>query len=325
MRPLCFALLLAARLLPAADAALPDLLPAGTKVMIGVRLHAIIGSPLFQGVASQAMSAGSDWMSIAATIGFDPLKDIDEILIASTADGQNAPALLVVRGRFDVTRLSAGAKRYRGVPLLSGTKGATSMIALLDASTAIAGDVPTVEAAIDRRGRGGRISAALAEQVEALRARYDIWGTGQVPPGALPPAGQAPGLDSVDRFQFGLLLSHGIEVSAEVHARNAKDLEKLVSGLQFFKMAMAAQPKQASPDVKWETHVEGNTLKLSLAVPEDVVRKAVLARAASAKFGLSSGSLRVTAPASPAPVPAALPPAGNENGDSVVLRLPGKR
>jgi hypothetical protein len=329
LRPLCFALLLAARLLPGADAGLPDFLPTGTKVVIGVRLRAITGSPLFQGVASQAMSAGSDWMTIASMIGFDPLKDIDEILIASTADRQNAPALLVVRGRFDVARLSAGANRYRGVPLLSGGKGPDSMIALLDASTALAGDAPTVRTAIDRRGSGGRISAALAQQVEALRGRYDIWGAGQVQPGAVPAAGQASGFDSVDRFEFGLLVTHGIEVSAELHARSPKDLEKLAASLQFFRMAIAAQPQQSSADIKWETHVEGDTLKLSLAVPENVLQRAALARSASAKPSLSGASLSITGPSLPAATagaPAtALPPASDANGDTVVLRLPGRR
>ena len=321
-------LLLAARMLPAADAALPDFLPANTKVMLGVRLRAITGSPLFQGFATQAMSAGSDWMTMASMIGFDPLKDIDEILIAAAADRQNAPALIVVSGRFDVERLSAGAKRYHGVPLLSVSKGADSLTALLSATTAIAGDAAAVRAAIDHRG-GGPIDGALAERVESLRARYDIWGVGQVPPGFKSPAGQAPGLDSVDRFQFGLLLSHGIEISAEVHARSPQDLQKLAGSLLLIKAAMAGQPNQGPDAVKLETQVEGNTLKISLAVPEAELRKALQARANAARSAPMGGSVSITGnPAttvSPA-APASARPAANANGgDTVVLTLPGKR
>lgn len=327
MRPLCFVLLLAARVLPAADAALPDFLPPDTKVMIGVRLRAILGSQMFQSVASQAVTAGSDWMTVASMIGFDPLKDIDEIYIASPADRQNAPALAIVRGRFDVERLSKDARRYHGIPLLSGGKG-DSLIALLDASTAIAGDAESVHGAIDRRGKTA-ISPAMAKHVEMLRGKYDIWGTGEVPNGLVPPAGaQAPGLESVDRFEFGLQVTHGIDASAELHARSAKDLEKLAGSLQFFKSAMASQQGQAASAVKLETHVEGNTLKISLKVPEEEMRKAMVARAAAPSGPVTgSRSIGFSGAKAPAPaVPAAAPAQVKDgNGDTVLLTLPGKR
>jgi hypothetical protein len=306
-------------MLPAADAALPDFLPPDTKVMIGVRLRAIVSSQMFQSVASQAVAAGSDWMTVASMIGFDPLKDIDEIFIASPADRQNAPALAIVRGRFDVERLSKGAKRYHGIPLLAGGKGPDSLIALLDASTAIAGDAESVHGAIDRRGKTA-ISPAMAARVEILRGKYDIWGAGEVPKGVVPPAGaQAPGLESVDRFEFGLQLTHGIDASAELHARSAKDLEKLAGSLQFFKSAMASQQGQAASAVKLETHVEGNTLKISLKVPEEEMRKAMLARAAAPSRPVVA---RTPTPAVPAAAPAQVK---DGNGDTVLLTLPGKR
>jgi hypothetical protein len=311
-------LLLAARLLPAADAALPDFLPANTKVMLGVRLRAITGSPLFQGIATQAMSAGSDWMTIASMIGFDPLHDIDEILIATTAERQNAPALMVVSGHFDVERLAAGAKRYHGVPLLTVSKNTGNLTALLNDTTAIAGDAAVVRAAIDHRG-GGLIDTTLARRVESLRGRYDIWGVGQVPPGFKSPAGQAPGLDSVDRFQFGLLLTHGIELSAELHARSAEDIQKLAASLQLIKAAMANRPNQAPVAVKLETQLEGNTLKLSLAIPEEELRKAIQSRATAFRPAPAGGAVTITGN----PVPAH--PAANAGGDTVVLTLPGKR
>jgi hypothetical protein len=317
MRPLCLCLLLAARLLPAADAALPDFLPANTKVMMGVRLRAITGSPLFQGIATQAMNSGSDWMTMASMIGFDPLKDIDEILIATSAERQNAPALMVVSGHFNVERLAAGAKRYHGVPLLSVTKGSNSLTALLSDTTAIAGDAAIVRAAIDHRG--SPLDSAFAERVESLRSRYDIWGVGDVPPGFKSPAGQAPGLDSVDRFQFGLLLSHGIEASAELHARSAEDIQKLAASVQLIKAAVANQPNRAPVAVKLDTQVEGNTLKLSLAIPEEELRKAIQSRATAFRPAPAGGAVTITGN------PATAHPTTNASGDTVVLTLPGKR
>ncbi len=323
MRRLCFVYLLAVCLLPAADGPFPGYLPPETQALIGVRLHALTSSPLFRDAASQAVTAGSDWMAVASMIGFDPLKDIDEILIASASDRPNGPALLVVRGRFDVARFSKGANHYHGVPLLgTGSKTSQGLIALLDGSTALAGDAALVHAAIDRRGSASAVSGELAERAQALRERYDIWGIGTVPKDAAANMAQAPGLDAVDRFEFGLILSNGIELSAELHARTQKDLEKLAATVQLFKAMTAGQPGQPSSGVKFESSMAGDSLKLSVAVPEATLRKAMQSRQA----------IRRPVTASPVPGPAAVfapspakPPVINGNGDTVVITLPGKR
>jgi len=90
MKHSALTLLLAARAL-AGDSGLPDFLPPGTKVMFGVQVRRILNSSLAQGVSragmagalSGAASTGADWQKIAAFAGFDPFKDIDELLIAS--------------------------------------------------------------------------------------------------------------------------------------------------------------------------------------------------------------------------------------------------
>lgn len=329
MRPLCLVLLLGASLLPAAAAGLPDFLPTNTKVLIGVRLGAITASPLFQAYASQTMSAGSDWMNMSLLMGFNPLKDIDELLVATTAGGQNAPALLVIHGRFDVERLSAGARRYHGVPLLPTSHASDSFIALLDTSTAITGQAELVRSAIDRRGKGDSIAAGLADRAEALRNRYDIWGVGEVAEGVKAPAGPAVGLDSIDRFQFGLVLSHGIEASAELHARSAKDLEKLAGSLRIFTAALMNQAKQSSSAVKLDTRVNSNTLNVSLVLPEDELRQALQARRAAMAFSRSGSGVAVTGtPVASSPNAAPSRRATSDpdsEADTVVLRLPGKR
>ena len=66
-------------------------------------------------------------------------------------------------------------------------------MALLDATTAIAGELPLVRQAIDRRGHGG-IGADLAARVEAVRNRYDIWGLGDRPAGIQTARFDSPGI-----------------------------------------------------------------------------------------------------------------------------------
>jgi hypothetical protein len=323
MRRLCFVYLLAVCLLPAAEGSLPGYLPPETKALIGVRLRSLAASPFFKDAASQAMASRSDWMAVASMIGFDPLKDIDEILIASASDQPNAPALLVVRGRFDVARLSNGAKHYRGVPLIgASTKTAQGVIALVDSSTALAGDAALVHAAIDRRGNPSSVSEELVARAETLRERYDIWGIGTVPKVAAANMAQAPpGLDAIDRFEFGLILSKGLELSAELHARSQKDLEKLAGTIQLFQAMTADRPGQPASGVKFESHMAGETLKLAVFVPEAAMRKAMQSRAAAVRPATVSpvpGPATVSAPV------AAKPPVLNGNGDTVIITLPGK-
>ena len=268
--------LVAARLFAAGDSAL-NFLPADTKVVIGIRVSAIRESALFKDAGTEAQKMGEDWMKLVAITGFDPLHDIDEVLIFSPADNEKASALIAVRGRFNLERMGAGAKRYHGVAILgegAGT-GGTSVLALLDATTAIAGEAPAVRAAIDRRGHGAPLDAKLAERVQSLAERFDIWGTGERPEGFVAPTGKREDLDSIDRFEFGIRISKGLEIGAEVHAKSSKDADKLAASLAMLQAMMIGR-EPAAP--KFDVQVKDGTIKLSLAVSEDDLKKAIAAQ-----------------------------------------------
>src|ERR1035438_7805065 len=254
-------LLFAVRAVPAADAALTDLFPAGTKVVLGINLRSVVESPMGQAVAAQtqkqvqSQAAAADWLKLASLAGFDPLRDIDEVLVATNGEGQNPPSLIVATGRFDVARLAQGAKRYHDVPVLGGDKPTDGVVALLNASTALAGDRPTVLATIDHLGNRAQIDRALAERVAAARGRYDIWGLGDRPEGFVAPAPQASALESIDRFQFGVSVSHGLELGAEIHARSPKEPEQVSATLGMLQaMIKAKQPTTGS--AKFDMHAE---------------------------------------------------------------------
>jgi len=289
MKYCAFVLLLAARAF-CAESALPDFLPPGTKIMIGVQLRHILESSLVQtatagaGAAAAMNSAAlplsgasmaADWQKLVGLAGFDPLKDIDEVLIATPGQGQNPPVLLVAHGNFNLERFSANADSYHSVPMLRSAKGSKGTIALFDASTAVLGDVAEVQKAIDRRGSGRGPGASLAAAVNALRSRYDIWGFGTgISNQTKQPSQQ--GLDSIDQFQFGISVSHGLELSAEAHARTAEDAAKLMQSAQFLRMMMAQQP--GAEAVKLDIQEDHGTVKLALAISEEELKKAMEAQ-----------------------------------------------
>jgi hypothetical protein len=274
--------LAAARFAAAGDLSL-NLLPPDTKVVFGVRVSAITESVLFKDAGTEAKQLSEEWLKLVAITGFDPLHDIDELLIGSAADNEKAAALVVLRGRFDLARMGAGATRYHGIAMVGGGKGGNSVLALLDASTAVAGEMPVVRAAIDRQGRGTPLDGALTARVQALRERFDIWGTGERPEGFVAPTGKREELDSLDRFEFGVRISKGFELGAELHARSPKDAEKLAASMQSLKamMAMMKGREQAVPNI--DVQLRDGTIKISLAISEDDLKKAMAAqRAASA-------------------------------------------
>jgi hypothetical protein len=284
--------LAAVRLVGAAGDPPLNYFPPDTKVVIGIKLAAIRDSALFKANGADAQKLGEDWAKMMAFVGFDPLHDIDEILIFSSAADEKALGLMAVRGRFNLELMSVGAKRYHDVALLGEGKGGNGVVALLDATTALAGDATVVRAAIDRRGQGTAPDAVLAARVVALSGRFDIWGMGERPEGFVAPTGKRAEFDSIDRFEFGMRVSKGLEIGAEVHARTPRDAAKLAGTVEALKMMI----NRGGTGPKVDVQLTEGTVKLSLALSEDDLKQAMAMRAASAPKAASAPTI-VTSPA----------------------------
>src|SRR5438045_1987489 len=105
-----------ARLAAAGDQAL-DFAPPNTKAIFGVRVSQIAHSALFLAAAEQKSALVEQWAKLVALVGFDPLRDIDEVVIAAPDDDHKSQGLVILRGRFNEEKMAAGAARYRGVPM----------------------------------------------------------------------------------------------------------------------------------------------------------------------------------------------------------------
>jgi hypothetical protein len=347
MRWLLSVFLLALPAYTAEDSGAFDLLPPGARIVFGVRVRAVVNSSLAQSLSSEIVGASGDWQKLIAVAGFDPLHDLDELVLASTGEGKEAPVLIVVRGTFDTARLAAKAKPYHGVPLVSigeklgigeklnvGAKAA--IIAILDASTILTGDPAEVKAAIDRRGSPTLLDPALAARIADYRQHYEIWGVADNPAGLARRLSDSSGpqpFDSIDRFQLGLGLNHGLEIAAELHARSAEDAAQLTSSLRLLEAMFKASQPSANAGTKLNIESSEGTLKIALAVSEEDLKKAIAQqrRTASAARTPAPAPAFVPAPA-PAPVPAPVriqssrsatrPGVQSGNGGTSVLTLP---
>jgi len=336
------ALLVSARLAPAADGPVPDFAPPGTRAVIGLHLRSVIDSSLVKSLGADMLKNAGAWNASSSLPGIDPLKDIDDVVVTTTMEGDHPPSLVICRGRFRGEEIGKGAVMYHGVPIRTVKDG--DAVALLDPGTILAGAVKDVRAAIDRResqatGRSGELATRAAE----LSERYAIWGVGSLPADFHPPAGGPDGLNSLDRFDFGIALTQGLELAATLHVRKAEDAQKLSAAMQFVQMMSKSQPDNGT---KLETHVENGTLTVSLAVTQDALRKAIQQQGAMIAQAFANGmaqgqrtraQAKATAPASPAvPAPAASAPhsapvlketkiISDDEGASVKVTLPGKR
>ena len=343
------AVLLTLSATPAAADTLTDLLPPGTKVVFGIRVHNLALSSVVQEFAAQARTAAADWLKGVPLDGIELLRDIDEVLLATSGKGQNPPALIVVAGRFDVARLTEGAQRYHGIPLLTGDSETGTAVALFENGTALIGDAPLVRSAIDHRGGKGRIDPALGDRITSLRQRYDIWGVGEQPEGLASSIPEAKMLESVDRFQFGMQLASGLELTAEMHARSSEEGEKLNTALAMMAELLKGANQSANGS-RFDLQSEGGTLKLTVSISDEELKKAlsaetvtlstapVVAAAESTETGPSvAPEIPAPAPAPvPAPAPAAVQPAQpapkpaapkipDSETDTVIFKLPGKK
>ena len=315
--------LLAADSLWAADAALPGYFPPGVRVVIGLRVRSLVDALAAQGIGKEAQASVSGFLAQTPLAGFDPFHDLDEILLGSTGEGQNPPSLVVMTGRFDAAAFSSRGKRYRDALIMEGQPGVKQVTAFVDANTMLAGDLPMVRAALDRGAKGAPLDPALAERVAALRARYDVWGAGDPSPGAELPAAGADPLQSVDRFEFGVALAHGLECVADLHVRSPKDIEKLSSSLQFLDAMLKAQPAGGS-EGRFDLRTENGTIHVSLSIPEEALKKAVAAQRASLGSAVAARLAAGATPPKP-PTPAKTEIVQDAAGNTVSVTLPGKR
>src|SRR5260370_12978546 len=153
----------------AADTALLSLGMPDAKVMAGAQVNRVKNSPFGVFILSHLQLDDPDFQKFMAASGFDPRRDLSELLIASSSS-QNDPSswLILAKGTFDAARIqglaqTAGAviTPHKGIYIitLSASQGtgqpqkatSTGAIAFLDPATAVMGTPDAVEAAIDRR------------------------------------------------------------------------------------------------------------------------------------------------------------------------------
>ncbi len=282
----------------AADPALLGLLMPDAKAVAGIQVNQAKISPFGQYVLAHMQPDDAGFKKFMTDTGFDPRRDLSEIVMASNWDSNvNAHWLIVARGMFDSFKIEASLLRgggtktsFLGVDILSGNttgvKEGDSVIAFCDNSTAVMGDPDSVKSTI-QRFQSRADGAALAAQVKSVSGAYDFWFRTLVPVSEFaglmpdPNIGQAmstPLFQAISQASGGVKFGANVQFSVQAVTRSDKDAQALVDVIRFIggmiqtnrdKDAVAGQVSTLVDSMNLSA--TGNVMTMSLTVPETQV------------------------------------------------------
>ena len=277
--------------LPAADPRLLNLVMPDAKILAGVNVAQARTSPFGQYILSQIQNQAAGFDQLAALTGFDPRRDVSELLAASNSNPHGSGALVLATGTFNPAVITAFAmlrkgvtENYQGVTIVEDPKQ-TFGIAFLGGSLAAAGDLANVKAAIDRQASPSVLPAAVAVQINQLSGANDAWVLTTVPPSTLKPPSGGPALPGLGGNSAGSVLNNiqqagaGVKFGANVTftaqaqadtAQNATAIAGVLQLLANLAQLQAQQNPQAAALAKsLLVTANGVTVNISASVPAD--------------------------------------------------------
>jgi hypothetical protein len=280
--------------LSAADPQLLNLVMPDAKVIAGVNVEQAKSTQFGQYVLNQIQTNDGEMQKLITLTGFDPRRDVREVLVASDGVPQTKVGLALARGNFDVAKIMAAAttegkdvvtETYAGITILEDNK-ATHGIAFLDSTTVIGGDLASVKGAIDRRSNAQPLPAALLVKINQWSTSQDAWGISVVPPTSFAPAQPGGGAhgpnamiastaQSVQQAYGGVKFGANVVFTGEAvcdTAQNATALGDLVKFMiNLAQMQGGAQdPKFAALANSVTVTPNGTSLKITASLPQDV-------------------------------------------------------
>ena len=309
---ICLAALAALGL--AADPRLTAIMMPDAKLVAGINIIQARTSPFGQMLLANIKDDDAGLQKLLSATGFDPRKDIFEVMVATSGTKDAPSGLVAVTGIFNQAQITSFVRTlgvmpgsYNGIDLYlspGGKKGApTSGFAFLDSAVFVAGTEAELKAAIDRKLNGtGGLNPALTNKVTDWSGRSDAWMISTVPIsgfGPFPNQGTAPGgfsVDSVRAATAGVKFGKVVEVNAEATMRSPEDAKALSDVVQFLvsMVKMNQNPKNQPPQQvtkmleTMQLSVSGSLVKVSFSMPESdletLIAKPAAAKKATARY-----------------------------------------
>ena len=281
----------------AADSQMLSLVMPDAKVIAGVNVDSAKSSTFGIYLIAQIQANATALQQLVTLTGFDPARDLHEILAATNSTGSHT-GLALARGNFDVAKITALAtlsgaltETYSGVTIIADPKQ-TNGAAFLDATLVVAGDIPSVKAAIDRQHTGESLPSSVVTLVNQWSGAEDAWVVTTVPPYTLtPPSGvpTVPGLGANAQGIFQKILGAGagvklgstVVVTVQATADNAQDATTLAQTLQLLvnigQMQTGTNPNPNLTALLQGLSIsaKGTLLNITVSLPEAQIQQLV--------------------------------------------------
>jgi hypothetical protein len=279
----------------AADPALLQMVMPDAQVVAGLQVTQAKNSQFGNYVLGHLSVNNTQLQQFTTETGFDPTQDVSEIVIAAITANPANSWLILADGTFNVAKITATvesnggvASVYQGVNLItftatSGTHASNAM-AFLGTATALAGDVTSVKAAIDRKQSNAPASNAVLTQAQQVSANNDFWFvtlvplsnfSNVIPEQNLSGAMQGNLFAAINQTSGGIHFGDTVTISAEAVTRSAKDAQALVDVVKFFAglVQLNRQKNPAAGQVATlldtlQATASDNITTISLAIPE---------------------------------------------------------
>lgn len=273
----------------AVDPSLLALATPDARVLTGIQVSQSEASPFGQYILSQ-MKPALNFDQISAAIGFDPRRDLQEIMACSAGDVSGTPSGLILgRGTFQPGKIASAAtaagtatSMYKGFEILGNNGGG---MVFLDGGTVAIGDLVSVHAVIDRRVAGTVYTGALADAAKAASAGNDAWFATATPAAFL--AGKLPNssggainpaqlLQSVLQTSGGVkFASSAVTLTLDAMTNNNQDAQSLADVVKFFS-SMMQNGLAASPVNTATVTANGSVMHFSISLPEQQVEQLLM-------------------------------------------------
>lgn len=241
-----------------------------------------------------------------AMTGFDPRRDLREVIVATPdASTKNPPALILIRGVFDTGRINvflktagiAPAETLNGVDIYTKPNSTEDMgFAILDGNLAIAGNRAVVRSALNRRGgTGSAMTAAAFSKIQAMSRDNDIWLVTSIPVAELSnalPGGNKPGgnqgmmggdaFKGIEQAAMGIRFGPELmDLTAETVSRTEKDATAVADVVRF--LSTMVQMNREKPDVQalataldsMKLTTDAKTTRLTISLPMAEMEKMI--------------------------------------------------
>lgn len=281
-----------------ADPALLQMVMPEAQVVAGLQVTQAKNSEFGQYVLAHLSVNNTQLEAFTAETGFDPRQDVSEIVIAgitSSTAGTNNQWLILADGTFNVAKITSTALTnggvagaYQGVNTLtftgSGKNQQTVALAFFSPNLALAGDVPSVQNAINRKQTNASTDGTLFANIQQVSAKNDFWFlttvplsnfAGVIPEQNLSGAMQGNLFAAINQTSGGIRFGDTVTISAQAVTRSDKDAQALVDVVKFF-AGLVQLNKSNNPTAgqvatlldTLQATATGNTTNISLAIPE---------------------------------------------------------